>query len=150
MPRAEVFLRACAACGLVLGHLAISSFVVARLAPRLPGLLRLVAVVAAGMALGTAGFHQLAALDLFTLPAALATEGLLLAGLLGSADRRREVAGILGGHGRFIARLARQSNRGPQGLFLVAFAVAASSLMLRPFVLPPLGWDALMYHLPKA
>jgi hypothetical protein len=150
MPLLELLGRTAAAAFLVAATFAAAHAVAARFYPVSRLALRWSAVVVVGMSLATLGFHVLGTFGVFTLPGALAGCAALLAVVLGPraarAEWRRELARERVALRRALAALRRSPGRG----WVAAFAVVSSTVVLRAWVLPPLGIDALVYHSSKA
>lgn len=146
----EISIRLLVALYLIAGGALIAYFIVGRLLPRQPVMLRFCGTVIAGMAISTAGFHALVPLRLFRLPVVVLTLLVLLAIVLGSARRRAILHSDIDHDMRWLRRVARRLRISPHGRYAVAFAICALPVVLRPLALPPLGWDLLTYHGPKA
>ncbi|HUP41932.1 MAG TPA: hypothetical protein VM599_01860, partial [Thermoanaerobaculia bacterium] len=118
--------------------------------PDAPASARLAAAAVAAFWLPVAAFWLLAPLGLFRLPAALVLFAALAAGL------GRLGGGAAGAAGRLRLDLSRARSRlaallrAPAGWALGALALVAGVRLLRGTASPPLGWDALTYHLYKA
>lgn len=105
--------------------------------------------VTSGMWLATLGFHALRSLGAFTLPWALlgcgallfASRRLLLRQTTLAYTARRELRAA-----RAIVRLVRREGRLLPGLFVAVLALIG----LRGLIVPPLGWDFITYHGPRA
>jgi hypothetical protein len=113
-------------------------------------LLRWSSVGCVGMWISTVSFHALRGLGAFRLPWALLGCSALLAAAL---FVRREVAPlqwVVRREGRAARRLFALVRRGPHALLWGVFAAFAGVLALRAFVIPPLGWDTVTYHGPRA
>ena len=111
--------------------------------------MRWCAVSSVGMWCASAGFHALRSLHAFQLGHALiACAGLAwlcersLPGLGARACLQREWRAL-----RAVARLARRS---PHVWLNACFGAFALLLTLRALLIPPLGWDTLTYHGPRA
>lgn len=120
------------------------------LLPRTPTLVRAGATMVAGAWLATVAFHAVASIHLFRLDVALLGAAALIGLTLRSAAGRAELARAARRDARVLRRLAGLQWRSPRRLVVLTFALAASTTILRPFVVPPLGWDALTYHGVKA
>jgi hypothetical protein len=141
---------AAAAVFLVVVHLAVAYFLAARLVAARRFLLRGLATLLVGMWLATAGFHVLALARIFNLPAACVALALLAGVVFGGHRARvlfRDDLARARVAGRRTAALVRES---PRRGWIVAFGVVALTTVLRPWVLPPLGWDTQVYHALKA
>jgi hypothetical protein len=145
-----VFLRALAAFLLIGGHATVSYFFAGRLTVGMPTALRWTAVGICGMWLATAGFHLLAHLGLFTLPAALVVTCFAVVAIAASSRARSLTRADLARDARFVALLRRAFHASRWRLLILGFVALSATVMLRPFVIPPLGWDTLTYHGPKA
>jgi hypothetical protein len=151
MPAAEIALRIVAALGLVACGAVVAYAIGDRLARGwAPPLLRGCAIVIAGMAVVTLGFHALVPILQFRLSVALGGAMVCAAAALATADRRAALAAAMSRDRRHLRRLARLWRRSPRRMWIAAFAVCGAPVILRPFVIPPLGWDALLYHATKA
>ncbi len=128
----------------------LASYAIAlRLLPGAPTVLRWVGVAVCAALLATAGFHGLAAFGAFDLLHASASLTVLTVVVAWSASRgelRRSLARDI----RFVGRIHRLCRDGPHRGVVLAFFVVCLPIVLRPFVLPPLGWDTLTYHGVKA
>jgi hypothetical protein len=148
------FLEAAArtACALVLvGATATASYSIAtRLVPAAGLAARWTATGVVGMALATLGFHALAGWDLLRLPWALLACAGLVAVVAGPAGARAALRAALAREAAGLRRLARAFRRSPRRGWIVAFAVVTATVVLRPFVVPPLGYDSQVYHATKA
>jgi hypothetical protein len=143
----DLGLRGAAAAWLVVGT-AVAAYVLAcRVQPGMRTTERAVAIAISGIWLATLGFHLLATFQLFTLPAALVGCGALAALALW---RDPLALRKLGRELRAWRRLARAARRGPERLWVLGLAACALPVVLRPWLAPPLGWDALTYHAVKA
>jgi hypothetical protein len=103
-----------------------------------------------GMWLSAVGFHALRELHAFKLGWAVAACGALLALALRVAPERMPLAYCVRRElraWRAFARLLRRSRWLPLWAVFGCFALL---LGLRGFVIPPLGWDTLTYHGPRA
>ena len=149
MPIPELLLRAGCALILILGTLVSARVIVWRLLPGAGIWLGLAAMVVVGMWLSAAGFHLLARLSLFTLPAALASIAALVGGIVVWTGPRR-VRELLRRDRRALGKVAETLRRGRWRVWTVAFTVLAGSALVRAAILPPLGWDTTTYHAVKA
>lgn len=150
MPLLELLGRTAAATFLVVGTLAASHSIAARIFPASRFLLRWLGTVVAGMALATLGFHFLGAFGVFTLPGALAGCAALLGVTLGPPGELARWRRSLAWDRVALRRVRRVFARSPRRGWVYAFFVVSSTVILRPFVLPPLGFDSLVYHSTKA
>lgn len=122
----------------------------ARLLPAAPTAARLSAAVLIAWWLLVVVFYALMAVGAFALPAALAVWAALAAAALRGAESRLRVRGL--------ARLDRQRATAAlrcawgrsTALPVAAAAVIGTLDLARGLVAPPLGWDALTYHLVHA
>lgn len=147
MPSLELSLRVFAAAFLVGGTAFVSYTGAALLFRPAAALARWVAVAVLGMTLSTVGFHALLNAHQFNPVAALVlvAAGAAAAALTGRAAFLRAArldARLLGR----VRRLFRKSRwRG----WVAAFGVLCLAPLLRPFVTPPISWEALMVRLVK-
>jgi hypothetical protein len=141
---------AAAAVFLVVAHLALAHVLAARLvaAPRF--LLRGLATLLVGMWLATVGFHVLALARIFNLPAACVALAVLVGVVFGQRRARVLFRGDLARARVAWRRTAALVRESPRRGWIVAFGVVALTTVLRPWVLPPLGWDTQVYHALKA
>lgn len=129
----------------------LSSYVLAaRLLRREPTLLRWVGVVVCGASISSIGFHLLSALGAFHLLGA--TLGLTFVTVailqLGSGDKglRQWLARDL----RYVHKLHAHYRSSHYRWVVLAFLVTCLPIVVRPLILPPMGWDTLTYHAVKA
>jgi hypothetical protein len=136
---------------LVLATLYVAYGLARRALPRAPVALRWSGTAALGIWLCSAAFHLLLPLELFRLPVAAVGAALLVAGV-------RLTGGLgLRAWGEALARdfawLPRcwklQGGAFQRALFLF-FGLAGLVTLARAALLPPLGWDTVTYHAPKA
>jgi hypothetical protein len=114
-----------------------------------PPLLRAAAVIVSGMAVATVGFHILIPFSMFRLPIALGGALICAAATMATPEQRAALAAAVARDRRALARLVGLVRRSPRRMWITAFAVLAAPVVLRPFVVPPLGWDTLLYHATK-
>jgi len=111
------------------------------------------ALVLIALWLSTAGFWLLSPWRLFQLGPALTLAAVAAAAahlaLAGRRGGRAALAALAGDLGRAIRALATLLRR-PAGWLLAALAAVAGLRLARAAAAPPLGWDALTYHLLKA
>lgn len=136
---------------LVLATLYVAYGLARRVLPGAPVALRWSATTALGLWLCSAAFHLLLPLELFRLPVAVLGSVLLAAGFrLTGGPGLREWWDQLA---RDLAWLPRcwklQSGPIERALFL-GLLLAVLVTLARAALLPPLGWDAVTYHAPKA
>jgi hypothetical protein len=103
-----------------------------------------------GMWLATVGFHVLRSLDAFTLPAALLICALLLGVTQYAFPARPTLIWAVRRECRALRRVGRLFRRSEHRLVLGLFAGIGALLALRSLLIPPLGWDGLTYHGPRA
>jgi hypothetical protein len=135
---------------LLLAEAFLASYAIAlRLLAGTPTLLRWVGVAVCTALLFTVGFHVLAAFGAFDLLHA----SVALTVLAGAVVWYVPAEGLrrsLGRDVRFAGRVYRHCRNGQHRWVVLAFLVVSLPILLRPFVLPPLGWDTLTYHGVKA
>src|SRR5262245_62073960 len=141
------FLARAALAELLLVEVLLASYVAARrLLPGETVLLRWVGVVTCTAISSTIEFHALRALGAFHLLGAALLQTLVTAAVvkLGTArgDLRRWVAREL----RFVRALGRRNRRSSFRWASLTFAILSLPIVLRPLLLPPMGWDSLTYH----
>ncbi len=143
-------MRTAAAAVLISSTLLVSMRLTALLVPRAGVLLRWSATLCTGMWLATAGFIVLRELRAFAVGWAMLACTILLAAALrfrpavvplGRVARRELRAA------RALGRCIRRSRYAPFWMFFGGFAAL---IALRAFVIPPLGWDTITYHGPRA
>src|SRR6266542_162847 len=142
--------RALAAELLVAGTFLAAYTMACRLLSREPTVLRWAGVVAAGSFLASIGFHLMCALRAFHLTAALASVAGLSAAALVLGTGKRPLDEWLRRDRRFVRRLLARYRRSRHREFVFAFVACSLPIVLRPMLLPPLGWDTLTYHGLKA
>jgi hypothetical protein len=154
IPRREAFgmlsfLARAVLAQLLFGEAFVSSYVVSlRLLGRAPTLLRWVGIVVCAALLSSVVFHLLAAVGAFQLLwATICLSGLTVAILTSSGHGVRR---WLTRDARFLRRLQRLWSRSPYRWIVFAFFAASLPIVVRPLLLPPLGWDSLTYHAVKA
>ena len=134
-----LFLEAFVAC-YVLAH---------RFLSREPTALRWVGVVVCGAVLSTIGFHLLRAINAFHLLGATLYQTLVTMAVLqlggGSGGLRQWFVRDL----RFIHKLHQRYRCSSYRQVAVALAVVSLPIVIRPLILPPMGWDSLTYHAVK-
>ncbi|HKP57806.1 MAG TPA: hypothetical protein VJV78_13835 [Polyangiales bacterium] len=146
----DLALRGIAAAFLV-GSVALVSLRVSRwLVPQAGLPLRWSTTFSAGMWLSTAGFHALRELRGFTLGWALLACAALLALALRAWPERSPLAYCVRRELRAFRAFARLLRHSRQLALWAVFGFFALLLGLRGFVIPPLGWDTLTYHGPRA
>jgi hypothetical protein len=120
------------------------------LLPQGPLVLRWSGMFCCGMWLATVGFHALRGLHAFALGwALLASTGLLAATHFVRRDRWPLVV-CLWREAHDVGAVARLVRRSPYFPFWVIFAAGGALLGLRSLIIPPLGWDTMTYHGPRA
>jgi hypothetical protein len=144
------FVRAATAQLLIAQAFIVSYLLAARMLRGQPVLLRWVGVVVCGATLATAGFHVLSALRAFRLLWALVSLTLLTAAVIHSPSERALLAASIGRDARFVHKVTRRFATSSYRYVVLAFTLAALPIIVRPLVLPPLGWDTLTYHAVKA
>lgn len=142
------FLSALSALTLLLGCLGSAYLLALGLGIRRSGALRACATLALAYALLMALFQLLAALEAFTLGSAVALWA-LLAALLVTRWRGRASLAWRWDVGR-VQVLWRRAGKGRFRGVLVVALLPLGARLLRGIAAPPLAWDALTYHLPKA
>jgi hypothetical protein len=146
----ETCVRALAGLYLVACTLAVSLRFVWTLLPRRSLPLHWSAIFAFGTWLSTAGFFVLRGLGLFNLPAALVASSALLVLALRYRPEQRPMRWILRRELRGLQRMQRRFVRGPYVLINALFLGFATLFVVRALIIPPLGWDYLTYHGPRA
>jgi hypothetical protein len=142
-------LRALAALWLVACTLFCALRLTRWLLPRSGVALRWSSIVSVGLWLSTAGFHALRGLHAFRLPwALLACTALMLVACFAWPERA-PLAWVVQRELRALRAVARCVRRGPYPLWSV-FAGFGALLAMRALVIPPLGWDTVTYHAPRA
>jgi hypothetical protein len=129
----------------------LASYVVAqRLLRRDPTALRWVGVVTCAAMLATIEFHLLRALNAFHLLGATLSQTLVTVAALRLCLRRGELQRWVARDLHFARKLGRRCRRSPYRGAVLAFGVLSLPILIRPLILPPLGWDSLTYHAVKA
>jgi hypothetical protein len=146
----DIALRSLAAIWLCACTLAISLRAAHWLLPGVGVPLRWSSVFGIGMWLATVGFHLLRSLGLFKLQYALIACSGLLAITLFAAPGRVPLAAALRHERRALRRVFQLFRRGRYNLWTGCFISFAALLALRSLIIPPLGWDTLTYHGPRA
>jgi hypothetical protein len=103
-----------------------------------------------GMWLSTVGFHALRELHAFALGWALLACTALFALAVFAPPDRESLAKCLWREGRALRRFSQRVRRGGHFGWWIFFASFGALLGLRAFVIPPLGWDTMTYHAPRA
>lgn len=119
----------------------------------LPGVgvpLRLSSILAAGTWLATAGFHLLRTLGCFSIAGALIASGVVMFAALRFERERAPLSAVLTNDWKALRRVARLLRRGPYNLPTIVLGAFVALLLLRSLLVPPLGWDSLTYHGPRA
>ena len=142
-------LRAVLALALVASMLTASLRLTHVLLPRGSIPLRWGTVAASGMWLSTVGFHLLRSLHAFTWLGAFGACLLLAAASLWLLPQRVAL-GVCLRRERRAARALLRCVRRDSRLLLGFFALSACALIVRALIIPPLGWDTLTYHGPRA
>jgi hypothetical protein len=142
-------LRSLAAAWLIAGVLFCSMRVTRWLLPRSGAPLRWSSIFAVGMWLSTAGFHALLSLRAFNLLWALLASAGLLLGAVYALPKQAPLAWTVRRELRAACAVGRCVRRAAYPTW-VLFASFAGLLAIRAFVIPPLGWDTLTYHGPRA
>jgi hypothetical protein len=120
------------------------------LGPR-PFALRWVATVGLGMWISTIGFHLLRAGGCFTLTAALPASMGLAAVVIGGLSRRvPSIRVMVAADRRALGRLARSYWRQPWRQPALVFTPFVAAIVGHTLIAPPLAWDTLTYHGPRA
>jgi hypothetical protein len=144
------WLRALAALWLCLCTSVVSLYLTRRWLPSMTLPLRWCSCFSIGMWLSTLGFHVLRGLGLFELPYALVACSVLSAGVLYPRRGYASFARILRSEGRALRRVFVLFRRSPHNLWTGFLVGGAALLGVRALVVPPLGWDTLVYHGPRA
>lgn len=145
-----VWPRALAALWLCLCTSVVSLYLTRRWLPSLTLPLRWSSCFCIGMWLSTLGFHALRSLGLFELPYALIACSALSAAVLYPRQGYTSLPRILRSEGRALRRVFVLFRRSPHNLWTGFLVGAAALLGARALVVPPLGWDTLVYHGPRA
>lgn len=145
----ETILRLLAAIVLVAGFATLSYAAAARL--RLHGVLaRWGAVFIAGMALATLAFHVMMPLSIFRLHYAFAALALALAATFAPVANRRLLAETVEIDRRYVRLVTRLVMASPHHPWIFACLALFVPVIIRPFLVPPVAWDFIMYHGVKA
>lgn len=142
-------LRALAAGGLIASTLAVSLRLTHLWPPALGIPSRWAAIVCTGMWVSTVGFHALLALHAFHLWGALFACGGLMWIACNVAPQRAPLRRVIRRELRALRAIAALFARTRRGFWFVLGA-ALSIAALRALIIPPLGWDTLTYHGPRA
>ncbi|MET0391415.1 MAG: hypothetical protein ABW321_35905 [Polyangiales bacterium] len=145
-----VFGRALCAAWLVGCTLIVSLRVVRLVLPSLGLPLRWAACAVTGMWLATAGFHVLRSLGAFSLLGAIASVTLLLAAAVRVQPARAPWRWVLTRELRAVRRVLVGCRRSPYGYASGLLGAYIALYTLRALSVPPLGWDTLTYHGPRA
>jgi hypothetical protein len=119
----------------------------------LPGLgvpLRWSAMMGAGMWVSTLGFHALRGLDLFYLPMAFACVSALGAAAVFVLPARAPWRHVMRQEWRSLCKVARLFTRSRYWFVTSLFGAYVALIAVRSLILPPLGWDTITYHGPRA
>lgn len=111
---------------------------------------RLAAAGVLGLWVSTAGFHLLLSFGLFRLGPALTAAALLLLLALFLPRSGPSLAGRLRGDLRYLGRFTRAVLRSRGRLVTLLLLACGALVVVRTLVLPPLAWDTLTYHGPRA
>ncbi|MFT5049554.1 MAG: hypothetical protein ACI8QZ_000947 [Chlamydiales bacterium] len=114
-----------------------------------PAILRAASVLLIGTWLATAAFHLLLALGAFACWAALPA-ALLLAAASCRWIGPHPTGRLLRRDARVLRRITAQSLGRPSVLALLCLAPFVVLRLVRGLVQPTMGWDSLVYHLPRA
>ena len=113
-------------------------------------LTRWVATIAVLLWVPTALFHLLALFRLFAPVPALVAIGVLAWATSYLGGRGGRLRHFLAQDAKFVRRAGTLARRSRHWGMICAFLVSAAPGLLRPLILPPMGWDALTYHAVKA
>jgi len=103
-----------------------------------------------GMWLATVGFHILRSLHGFAIGWALLGCTALLAATVMVRRDRWPLSICLWREGHAVRELTRLIRHSRYRVFWTIFAAAGALLALRSLIIPPLGWDTMTYHGPRA
>ncbi|HEX4354755.1 MAG TPA: hypothetical protein VHZ95_17615, partial [Polyangiales bacterium] len=146
----SIALRALAAGWLIACGLLCSIRLARWLVPEADAVLRWSTIFSVGTWLSTIGFHALFALHAFQLGFALLAGSVALMIAIVASPAHDPLGRLLRRERRAIGAIARSVRRGRYFAIWCVFGVFAAPLALRAFVIPPLGWDTLTYHAPRA
>jgi len=144
------FARAALAELLVVEALLASYVAGRRLLPRETSITRWVGVLTCLAILASIEFHVLRVVGAFHLSGALLLQTLVTATALKLAASPQDLRRWLARDAHFVRALRRRHRRSPFRWVAVAFAALSLPIVLRPLLLPPMGWDTLTYHAVKA
>jgi hypothetical protein len=142
-------LRALAAAWLIACTLLCALRITRWLLPQCGVPMRWSSIFCVGMWLSTAGFHALRSLSAFRLSWALLACSALTLGVALARPQHAPLAWTLRREWRALRAVARCVQRGRYPLWTV-FGGFGALLAIRALVIPPLGWDTLTYHAPRA
>jgi len=136
---------------LVLATLYVAYGLARRALPRAPVALRWSGTAALGLWLSSAAFHLLLPLELFRLPVAAIGAALLVAGVRLSGGPSLQAWGEeLARDFAWLPRCWKLQDGTLQRALFLFVLLAGLVTLVRAALLPPLGWDAVTYHAPKA
>ena len=145
-----VMLRALVALWFITCTLVFSVRAVRIALPGLPLVLRWSAIFGAGTWVSTLGFHALRGLGLFNLPAALVCCSALFAAAVYALPTRAPWRWALRREQRALVAVARLFVRHKYWFVSSLFCAFVLLTTVRSLIIPPLGWDTLTYHGPRA
>ena len=112
--------------------------------------LRWCAIVVVGLWTSTVGFHVLRMFGLFELPVACLSAGVMLWAAIRVAPQHAAWRWSLTRELRAARAVLHAFRRSKYVGWNALFVACASFYALRALIVPPLGWDALTYHGPRA